>query len=254
MISVGGVETAADVRERLDAGATLVQGYTAFLYRGPLWAREINRGLVRLATSELDGKLPALDLRLGQTHHAQLERAHRGVPTHLFNAVSTELVFELATHDEPENDRVADRDDEERPQRHDADALNVWRGDEGQKDDEDHERNHDFADVEARVYIVTHVALLWTAITHRQELLVTRGHADSRLLALELSLRASATAASLRSPETSGCLRAASFSLRVGVAWPLPVVDSGVGSLSVVLCVVFATGFLALIVCLRLLA
>lgn len=47
VISVGGVETAADVRERLDAGATLVQGYTAFLYRGPLWARQINRGLVR---------------------------------------------------------------------------------------------------------------------------------------------------------------------------------------------------------------
>ena len=46
VISVGGVETAADVQERLDAGATLVQGYTAFLYRGPLWARQINRGLV----------------------------------------------------------------------------------------------------------------------------------------------------------------------------------------------------------------
>lgn len=49
VISVGGVETAADVAERLAAGATLVQGYTAFLYRGPLWAREINRGLARLA-------------------------------------------------------------------------------------------------------------------------------------------------------------------------------------------------------------
>ena len=45
VISVGGVETAADVQERLDVGATLVQGYTAFLYRGPLWARQINRGL-----------------------------------------------------------------------------------------------------------------------------------------------------------------------------------------------------------------
>ena len=45
VISVGGVETAADVQSRLDAGATLVQGYTAFLYRGPLWARAINRGL-----------------------------------------------------------------------------------------------------------------------------------------------------------------------------------------------------------------
>ncbi|MEO8094963.1 MAG: dihydroorotate dehydrogenase (quinone), partial [Pseudolysinimonas sp.] len=45
LISVGGVESAADVAERLAAGATLVQGYTAFLYRGPLWARQINRGL-----------------------------------------------------------------------------------------------------------------------------------------------------------------------------------------------------------------
>ena len=48
VISVGGVETAADVAERLEAGATLVQGYTAFLYRGPLWAHSINRGLRRL--------------------------------------------------------------------------------------------------------------------------------------------------------------------------------------------------------------
>ncbi len=46
VIAVGGVETAADVQERLAAGATLVQGYTAFLYRGPFWARQINRGLV----------------------------------------------------------------------------------------------------------------------------------------------------------------------------------------------------------------
>ena len=48
VVSVGGVETADDVQERLDAGATLVQGYTAFIYRGPLWAREVNRGLLRL--------------------------------------------------------------------------------------------------------------------------------------------------------------------------------------------------------------
>ena len=47
VIAAGGVESAADVRERLDAGANLVQGYTAFIYRGPLWARQINRGLAR---------------------------------------------------------------------------------------------------------------------------------------------------------------------------------------------------------------
>ncbi len=45
VISVGGVTTAADVLERLEAGATLVQGFTAFIYEGPLWARNINRGL-----------------------------------------------------------------------------------------------------------------------------------------------------------------------------------------------------------------
>lgn len=43
LISVGGVATAADVRARLDAGADLVQGYTAFLYRGPGWAAALNR-------------------------------------------------------------------------------------------------------------------------------------------------------------------------------------------------------------------
>ena len=47
VISVGGVETAAEVQERLDNGATLVQGYSAFIYRGPFWGRELNRALVR---------------------------------------------------------------------------------------------------------------------------------------------------------------------------------------------------------------
>lgn len=46
VIAVGGIETAADVRERLAAGAALVQGYTGFIYRGPGWARELNRGLL----------------------------------------------------------------------------------------------------------------------------------------------------------------------------------------------------------------
>ncbi|MBL3687142.1 quinone-dependent dihydroorotate dehydrogenase [Leucobacter zeae] len=47
VISVGGVADAHDVLERLRAGATLVQGFTAFIYEGPLWARDINRGLLR---------------------------------------------------------------------------------------------------------------------------------------------------------------------------------------------------------------
>jgi dihydroorotate dehydrogenase len=45
IVSVGGVETTADVAERLKMGATLVQGYTGFIYMGPFWARKINREL-----------------------------------------------------------------------------------------------------------------------------------------------------------------------------------------------------------------
>jgi dihydroorotate dehydrogenase len=44
VISVGGVDTAADVRARLAAGADLVQGYTGFLYHGPGWAGSLGEG------------------------------------------------------------------------------------------------------------------------------------------------------------------------------------------------------------------
>ena len=47
LISAGGVEDAADVWERLLAGATLVQSYTGFVYGGPLWPRRVNRELAR---------------------------------------------------------------------------------------------------------------------------------------------------------------------------------------------------------------
>lgn len=45
IISVGGIETTEDARERLNLGANLVQGYTGFIYAGPFWARKINREL-----------------------------------------------------------------------------------------------------------------------------------------------------------------------------------------------------------------
>lgn len=47
IISVGGVQNAGDVLARLRAGATLVQGYTEFIYQGPFWAWRINRQLAR---------------------------------------------------------------------------------------------------------------------------------------------------------------------------------------------------------------
>ena len=45
LVSVGGISTAGDARERLDAGATLVQAYTGFVYGGPWWPRKVVAGL-----------------------------------------------------------------------------------------------------------------------------------------------------------------------------------------------------------------
>jgi dihydroorotate dehydrogenase len=48
LVSVGGIGSGAEAACRLEAGATLVQAYTAFVYGGPLWPRRMNRGLARL--------------------------------------------------------------------------------------------------------------------------------------------------------------------------------------------------------------
>jgi len=53
VVGVGGVATAEDAYRKIRAGASLVELYTAFVYRGPSIAREINRGL--LALLERDG-------------------------------------------------------------------------------------------------------------------------------------------------------------------------------------------------------
>ncbi|MFF8372209.1 quinone-dependent dihydroorotate dehydrogenase [Streptomyces lydicus] len=45
LVGVGGIETAEDAWQRILAGATLVQGYSAFIYQGPFWCRAIHKGL-----------------------------------------------------------------------------------------------------------------------------------------------------------------------------------------------------------------
>lgn len=45
LIGVGGIATAEDAWQRILAGATLVQGYSAFIYEGPFYARAIHKGL-----------------------------------------------------------------------------------------------------------------------------------------------------------------------------------------------------------------
>ncbi|RPE12883.1 quinone-dependent dihydroorotate dehydrogenase [Chitinophaga lutea] len=45
IIAVGGIFTAADAQEKLDAGASLVQVYTGFIYEGPAIVKKICQGL-----------------------------------------------------------------------------------------------------------------------------------------------------------------------------------------------------------------
>ena len=52
IIGVGGIFTAEDAWEKITAGASLVQLYTGFIYRGPGIAREINEGLERILLRE----------------------------------------------------------------------------------------------------------------------------------------------------------------------------------------------------------
>ncbi|HYO41356.1 MAG TPA: quinone-dependent dihydroorotate dehydrogenase [Nocardioidaceae bacterium] len=49
LVAVGGIETVEDARARLEAGATLLQAYTAFVYEGPLWPARVQRELARSA-------------------------------------------------------------------------------------------------------------------------------------------------------------------------------------------------------------
>ncbi|AEE46333.1 quinone-dependent dihydroorotate dehydrogenase [Cellulomonas fimi] len=59
IIGVGGITTPADAREYLAVGATLVQGYTGFIYQGPGWAARIGRALAADAVRRGSTTAPA---------------------------------------------------------------------------------------------------------------------------------------------------------------------------------------------------
>ena len=52
LIGVGGIFTAEDAWEKICAGASLVQLYTGFIYKGPRIVRQINEGLVEILRRE----------------------------------------------------------------------------------------------------------------------------------------------------------------------------------------------------------
>jgi dihydroorotate dehydrogenase len=47
IIGVGGIHSAKDALEKLDAGASLVQLYTGFIYEGPQLINDINTALLK---------------------------------------------------------------------------------------------------------------------------------------------------------------------------------------------------------------
>ncbi|MHA3022013.1 quinone-dependent dihydroorotate dehydrogenase [Mycobacterium sp. BMJ-28] len=61
LISVGGIETADDAWERIVSGASLLQGYTGFIYGGGLWAKHIHDGIAdRLRAGGFDSLAAAV--------------------------------------------------------------------------------------------------------------------------------------------------------------------------------------------------
>jgi dihydroorotate dehydrogenase len=52
IIGVGGIHTAKDALEKLDAGASLVQLYTGFIYKGPVLVKKINKAILKKTYDE----------------------------------------------------------------------------------------------------------------------------------------------------------------------------------------------------------
>jgi len=46
IIGVGGIASAADAIEKINAGAALIQIYTGLIYEGPNLIRQINEGII----------------------------------------------------------------------------------------------------------------------------------------------------------------------------------------------------------------
>ena len=46
IIGVGGIHSAQDALEKIEAGADLVQIYTGFVYEGPALIKRINKALI----------------------------------------------------------------------------------------------------------------------------------------------------------------------------------------------------------------
>ncbi|MBK9259557.1 MAG: quinone-dependent dihydroorotate dehydrogenase [Polyangiaceae bacterium] len=70
LVAAGGIASAEDAWERMAAGATLVQAYTAFVYEGPLFARRVHEGLAsRLRAENVDSIIRVVGRDAERTLH-----------------------------------------------------------------------------------------------------------------------------------------------------------------------------------------
>ena len=76
LISVGGIETADDAWERIISGASLLQGYTGFVYGGGLWAKTFTTASPAACTT---AGSPSLADAVGSALHARYATARRRV-------------------------------------------------------------------------------------------------------------------------------------------------------------------------------
>jgi dihydroorotate dehydrogenase len=53
IIGVGGIHSAQDALDKLDAGASLVQIYTGFIYEGPILIKRINQAILKNQTAKV---------------------------------------------------------------------------------------------------------------------------------------------------------------------------------------------------------
>ena len=58
IIGVGGIHSAEDAIEKLDAGATLLQVYTGFIYEGPSLIKQINKKILQRIINSKQNELP----------------------------------------------------------------------------------------------------------------------------------------------------------------------------------------------------
>ena len=65
LIGVGGIETAEDAWQRIISGASLLQGYTGFVYGGGLWAKHIHDGIAARLHA---GGYPSITAAVGAAH------------------------------------------------------------------------------------------------------------------------------------------------------------------------------------------